>query len=315
VASLKDKLKHSAPARALVRITQKIHPPGFQQLSLYDVGLFYVKGLRQGALVTRATSVSWYFFMAIFPTIIFLFTLIPYVPITNFQVLIFEQLRDPNVMSPEVFKTIEGTVVEILSKPHSGLLSLGFVLSLWFSTNGFSALIGAFNQTYHAMETRTWLQRRVVSIMLVLITTFILFVGVAFLIYTEKIAGKPGFIHYLILAGRWLVLFGMLFLFISLIFYLAPSKKNRWKFLTAGGTFSTFLSVVASIGFAYYVNNFASYNRLYGSIGSLIVIMVWIYFNSMILLLGFELNASIHSAKNHKGNVVDYSIVEKEQEA
>jgi membrane protein len=314
VSKLQEKIRSSAPAKALVRLTQKIHPPGFQQLSLYDVGLFYVKGLRQGALVMRATSVAWYFFLAIFPSIIFLFTLIPYVPIANFQVLLFEQLRDPDVMSPEIFKTVESTITEIMTKPHSGLLSLGFVLSLWFSTNGFSSLIGAFNHTYHSVESRTWLQRRFVSIVLVMITTVIVIAGVTLIIYTEKLAGKEGFIHYLILIVRWIFLFGLLFLFVSFIFYLGPSKKNKWKFLTVGGTFSTFLSVIASIGFAYYATNFGSYNKLYGSLGTLIIVMVFIYFNSLILLLGFELNASIHSAKNHRGPVVDYTPVEKDKE-
>jgi membrane protein len=299
----------------VVKFTKRIHPPGFQQLSLYDVGLFYVKGLQQGALVMRATSVAWYFFLAIFPSIIFLFTLIPYVPIENFQVLLFEQLRDPDVIPPEIFKTVENTILEIMTQQNSGLLSLGFVLALWFSTNGFSSLIGAFNHTYHSLETRTWLQRRIVSIVLSLITAVLLISGCAFLIYTEKLAGKSGFIHYLILSGRWIFLFGLLFLFISMVFYLGPSKKNKWKFLTAGGTFSTLLSVIASVGFAWYVANFGNYNKVYGSIGSLMVVMIFIYFNSLILLLGFELNASIHSAKNQIGNVVDYTAVEEKEEA
>ena len=166
---LVNKINNWAPLKAFVRFTQKIHPPGFEQVSLHDVAKFFFRGLKHGALVTRATSVAYFFFLAIFPSIIFLFTLIPYVPIDNFQIRIFEQLR--LVMPKAAFETAESTIVEILTQPHKGLLSIGFLLSLWFSTNGFSALIGSFNITYHSVETRTWIQRKLVALVLVIITT------------------------------------------------------------------------------------------------------------------------------------------------
>ncbi|HEY6161400.1 MAG TPA: YihY/virulence factor BrkB family protein [Bacteroidia bacterium] len=305
-----DRIKKIPFVSAFIELTKRITVPGFQKLPLHDVGLFFFKGLKHGALVTRATSVAYYFFMTLFPSVIFLFTLIPYVPIKNFQVVLFEQLQ--KVMPGYAFKTAEDTIVEIITKPHSGLLSVGFLLTLWFSTNGFSALISAFNQTYHSMETRSWWQTRMISIALVIITTLIIILGVGLIVLTEKYPGH-GFWYYAIATGRWILLFALLFIFFSLIYYLGPARKNKWKFFSAGSSFATVLSVVASFGFTWYVNNFSSYNKLYGSIGALIVIMLFIYFNSLILLLGFELNASIHSAKNHKGNEVDFSVLEEDQ--
>ena len=295
-----DKIKSFGPIRWSLDLTKKIVLPGFEKIPLHDVGKFFLKGLRHGALNTRATSVSYYFFMAIFPSIIFLFTLIPYVPIDNFQVALFEQLR--LLMPKAAFQEAESTIVEIISKPHKGVLTIGFILTIYYSTNGVNALIGAFNSTYHTVETRTWWQMRLISLLLVGITTAILISGVSLLIYTEYLFTKffsehKALLYYVILFGRWLILFAMFFISVSFIFYLAPSKKNKWKFFSAGSTMATLLSILVSVAFAYYVNNFGTYNKLYGSIGTLIMTMVWIYFNSFILLLGFELNASIIQAK------------------
>ena len=315
MSKFSSKIKKWGPVRWFLDLTKKIVLPGFEKLPLHDVGKFFLKGLRHGALNTRATSVSYYFFMAIFPSIIFLFTLIPYVPIENFQIRLFEQLR--LLMPKAAFQEAESTIVEIISKPHKGVLTIGFILTLYYSTNGVNALIGAFNSTYHTVETRKWWQMRLISFSLVGITTAILIVGIALLIYTEYIFNRffqdhKAILYYVILFGRWLILFIIFFMCVSFIYYLGPSKKNKWKFFSAGSMLATLLSILASVGFAYYVNHFGTYNKLYGSIGTLIMIMVWIYFNSFILLLGFELNASIHSAKNQKKEL-DFSLVEEKE--
>jgi membrane protein len=166
------------------------------------------------------------------------------------------------------------------------------------------------------VETRSWIQTRLIALLLVGITTIILISGIVLLIYTENIfsrffSNEKTLLYYLILFGRWVILFAMFYFSVSSIFYYGPSKKNKWKFFSAGSMLATLLSILASVLFAYYVNHFGTYNKLYGSIGTLIMTMVWIYFNSFILLLGFELNASIHSAKYHNGKEVDFSLLEK----
>lgn len=316
VTKIITSIKKSALVKALKKITQKIVLPGFEQIALYDVGNFFIKGIQHGAIPSRASAVSFSFFLALFPSIIFLFTLIPYIPIDNFQNMLFQMLR--TVMSVSAFAAAQDTIAEIITQPNKGLLSVGFILALYFSTNGFNAMIGAFNRSYHDIESRSWIWQRLISILLVIIITSLLILAIGIIVFTEKaiyhIFNEGLFETWLLLIGRWLVLFALCFSAISFIFYLAPSKKNRWKFFSAGSTFATVLSVLTSIGFSYFVNNFGNYNKLYGSIGTLIVILMWIYFNCLVMILGFELNASIHVAKNHKGKEIDFEGMEQNKE-
>lgn len=294
------KITNSKLISAILKISRRITIPGFEGIPLYNVLGFFFKGLQQGSLTTRASSLAFNFFLAVFPAIIFLFTLIPYVPIDNFQITLFELLRQ--VMPKSAFEAAEGTIVDIIKNQHGSLLSIGFISALYFSTNGFNAMIDGFNNTYHQIETRSALRQRLIALILVLITTILIIVAITLIIYSEFILSKIPLGHisyYSIVIGRYIILFTLFFSIISFIYFLGPSKKTKWKFISAGSTFSTILALLTSFGFAYYVNNFGTYNKLYGSIGTLIIVLLWIYFNSIVLLLGFELNASIHSAKKN----------------
>lgn len=296
--NIRHKITNSKLISAFLKISRRITIPGFEGIPLYDVLRFFFKGLKQGSLTTRASSLAFNFFLAVFPAVIFLFTLIPYVPIDNFQVTLFELLRQ--VMPKSAFEAAEGTIVDIIKNQHGGLLSIGFISALYFSTNGFNAMIDGFNNTYHQIETRSAFRQRLIALTLVLITTVLIIVAIALIIYSEFILSKipmGNISYYSIVIGRYIILFTLFFSIIAFIYFLGPSKKTRWKFLSAGSTFSTIMALLTSFGFAYYVNNFGTYNKLYGSIGTLIIVLLWIYFNSIVLLLGFELNASIQSAK------------------
>ncbi len=278
--------------------SKRIRLPGFEGLPLYDVATFFFKGIYEGAITTRASSLAFNFFLAIFPSIIFLFTLIPYVPIANFQNTLFDLLRD--VMPKAAFEASEETITDIIKNQHGGLLSVGFLSALFFSTNGVNSMIDGFNNSYHAMETRSIFKQRLVSLQLVLITTLLLLAAITFIIYSEVILSKLPLgvgSYYPLQIGRFLVLFMLFFIVISFNYYLGPASKTGWKFFSAGSIFATVLSLLTSMAFAYFVNHFGNYNKLYGSIGTLIIVLLWIYFNSIVLLLGFELNVSIYSAK------------------
>lgn len=293
------RVKGSKLNRAVVGVSKRIVLPGFEGLPLYDVLKFFFTGIGKGALTTRASSLAFNFFLAIFPSIIFLFTLIPYVPIDNFQITLFELMRQ--MMPKAAFEATEETITDIIKNQHGGLLSIGFISALYFSTNGVNAMIEGFNNTYHEIETRSWIRQRVVSLLLVLITTVVLIISITLIIYSEVLLAEiplGNYSYYLIAFGRFLIIFLLFLIIISFNYYLGPAHKTGWKFFTAGSSFATVLSLITSIGFAYYVNHFGKYNKLYGSIGTLIIVLLWIYFNSIVLLLGFELNASIHSAKN-----------------
>lgn len=298
---IKFKLAHK-----LVKASQRIILPGFEGLSLYIVTKFFFHGLHNGTINMRASSLSFNFFLALFPSIIFIFTLIPYIPIEHFQDSLLSQLQ--NVLPKSAFEATEDTISDIIKNQRGGLLSIGFVSALYFSTNGFNAMISAFNETYHQMESRNALMQRLVSLFMVIVNLLMIGAGITLIIFSEiglhKIIHTYKVLYYFILFGKWIVLFGLSFCLISFNYYFGPKRKKGWRFFSAGSTFATVFIIIASLIFSYYVNNFGNYNKLYGSIGTLIVIMMWIYINSLILLLGFDLNASIHSAKRNSGKLL-----------
>ena len=295
-------LERTALVVFLANTARKIILPGFRKMPLYDVAGFFYRGMVEGALPMRASAVSFSFFLALFPTIIFIFTLIPYIPIDNFQERLLSLMAE--FMPGNAYRAAEGTIMDIVTNQRGGLLSIGFITALYFSTNGFNALITAFNATYHDIETRSPFQQRLVSIFLVLVSTFLLTLAISFIIFSELalnyIFEKGQLLYNLIMIGRWAILFGLFYSLISFTYFLGPSRKTKWRFASAGSMVATVLSILMSLGFAWYVNHFDQYNKLYGSIGTLIVVLLWIYFNSLVVLLGFELNASIHQAQQQK---------------
>lgn len=295
------KLIKISPAFRLIKSSRKIILPGFQGLSLYVVSKFFFRGLKNGSINMRASSLAFNFFLAIFPSIIFLFTLIPYIPVENFQDYLFNMLQ--NLLPESAFVTIEDTIVDIIKKPRGGLLSVGFVTALYFASNGFNALINSFNETYHDIEIYKPFQQRLVSLMMLFVNFILLSVGIALIIggefATKYLFESNKALYYILFFAKWIIMFGLCYSLISFNYFAGPKNKKGWSFFSAGSMFATILVIVASIAFAYYVNNFGKYNKLYGSIGTLIVIMMWMYINSLIILLGFDLNASIVSAKKH----------------
>jgi membrane protein len=287
----------------LLDTSKKLVLPGFNDLPVYNVATFFVKGITKGDITSRASSLSFNFFLALFPGIIFLFTLIPYVPINNFQDQLLNMIKD--VMPRNAYQATRETIEDIIKHQRGGLLSIGFITALYFSTNGIHAIIGAFNKTYHAIETRSGFKQRLVSIMLTMILFSLLLIAIAIIIFgeisihyfTEKGLLENIFTFYLILAAKWITILVLLIFAFSILYYFGPAKKGKWRFISPGSLLATILSILTSLGFNYFVNNFGQYNKLYGSIGTLIVVLLWIYFNSIILLIGFELNASIDHAK------------------
>ena len=285
-------------------ISKKFKPWEFEGLSIYDVTIFFWKGLMEGAITTRASSLAFNFFLAFFPAIIFLFTLIPYIPIESFQETLMDLLGRvlPESTNKMAFKTID----DIVNNPRGGLLSVGFVLALYFSTNGVSALIEAFNSSFHIRESRSFLYQRYISLVLTLILSIMLILTIALIIFGKTFLSTllaNGTISseylYLFTFSRWILMSSFLLFGISLLFYLAPNQKVKWKLFSPGTIFSSLFVIITSIIFSYYINNFAQYNQIYGSIGTLIIILLWMYFNSIILLTGFEINASIIASKKH----------------
>jgi len=289
----------------LIQLSKKIKLNSFYNLSLYDILFFFYKGVKQGAITTRASSLAFNFFLAFFPSIIVLFTLIPYIPIVDLQDTLMELIT--TILPPHTNEIAFATIYDIINNPRSGLLSIGFVLTIFFATNGVNSLIEAFNSSYHINESRSIIQQRLLSLGITFLLSCILMITILlimfsktvvnYLIITEIIENKS--IEY-ILFGKWMVIIIMLFVGISIIYHFGPTIKKKFKLFTPGSIISTCLIIITSSFFNYYISNFAEYNKVYGSIGTLIIILLWMYINSIILLIGFELNASIFNAKEQK---------------
>lgn len=290
----------------ITRLSKKIILPGFDGLPLYDVVMFFFAGINKSSLISRANSLSFIFLLGIFPAILFFFTLIPYIPIENLQITIMQSIE--NILPEHAYITVQDTIEGIVKQEHGGLLSIGFLFSIYFSSNGMLGIMKAFNRTSHTIETRSFFKIRFVSVILVFIVTTLIILAASSLIGTSIVVNyladnnviKSEFTYILINLGKWLITLIMGFTAISFIYYLAPANRKNFKFISAGSTLATILSFLFIIGFNYYIDSFAQYNKLYGSIGTLIILMLWINLNAIVLLIGFELNASIYVAKRKR---------------
>ncbi|MCX6257259.1 MAG: YihY/virulence factor BrkB family protein [Bacteroidia bacterium] len=277
--------------------------PGFEKVPLYNVTVIFFRGLWEGAISTRASSIAFNFFIALFPAIIFFFTLIPFISSIDFQFEILALLK--SILPVNAYIIIKDTLEDIITNRRGSLLSFGFVAALYFSTSGLSSMIDAFNNSYHIQKTRSWMSQRLLSIVLTIILTILITTAVILMVFSETVINylvhmhvlEVGRTYYLLIFGKWVIILALLFFAISILYYFAPVKKDKWRFISAGSTLATLLTIATSVGFSYYINNFGNYNKLYGSIGTILVLLVWMYFNSLVLLIGFELNVSIQNAK------------------
>lgn len=288
---------------AIIEQIKQFTLPGFDRQPLFSVSKFFIKSLSNGALTVRASSIAFNLFLAIFPALIFFFSMIAYIPIDNFHEELMKLLKD--MMPTNVFESIQSTILDTIKHKRTGLLSIGFIMALYFSTNGINALISAFNASQFISEKRNWIQMRGVSLLLVIILSLLITLAIGVLVFSNKGLDylveneilKKNLTYYLILIAKWIIVLLSFFLSISFLYFLAPARKSKFRFISAGSSLATILSIMISLGFSYYVNNFGQYNKIYGSIGTLIVLMLWLYFNSLVLLIGYELNWSIKNSK------------------
>jgi membrane protein len=239
--------------------------------------------------------------MAIPPICLFLFTLIPHLPFIKKRT-IEVQLRTlitDIIPAREHNKNLIDFVDSFLDHPKIGLLSFGFVLLLFFGSNGMIGLMQSFNKNYIGSAKRTGLQNRWVAIRLTALIMSLLMACLLLLIMQGAVLKWLGIENALLLKiivlARWVFIVGLIFFSIAFIYKYAPDIRKKWKLASPGSILATTLSIIATVGFSIFVNNFGKYNALYGSIGTVIVLMSLVYINSLVLLIGYELNVSIHS--------------------
>ena len=285
------------------RAIKKAELPGFDGAPLDLVAKLIIKGLfGRGVLVTRASSIAFNLLMAFLPASIFLFTLIPFIPIPNFQtelVRLFE-----NIMPVNAYSFLEPTIVDVITNRSGTLLLLMLFATIIFSTNGIHALMHAFVVSAHGFTSRTWIQQRKIAIFLLVIILLMFSLSGALIILSRSVTDRLvelgvlrlNLVFYIVMTFKWALIIAMLFFAISTLYYLVPAKKKDFRYISPGSIVATTLFILTSMGFSAYVNDFGQYNKLYGTIGTLIVILIWLYLNSIALLVGFELNVSIKAA-------------------
>ncbi len=284
----------------LRKTAQNVRLPLFDGLSAYDVAVFFWKGIYEGSVSSRAASISFSFFLALFPGVIFLFTLIPFIPVAGFQSELFKLLRD--VLPPNSFDAAYTTITDILTIKRGDLLSVTVLAAFFFATNGTLSLIGNFGQSIHRLNVRGFWSQYLAAFLLTLALSVLLIVGITVLTLSEVnlgewVGGELGL--WIAAATRWIVLLGLVLLSISLLFYFGPMRSAPWRFVSPGALLATLLVWLTSYLFGIYVTDFSQYNQLYGSIGTLMIIQLWLYVNAIGLIIGFELNASMAEAKNY----------------
>ncbi|HEY4194063.1 MAG TPA: YihY/virulence factor BrkB family protein [Mucilaginibacter sp.] len=289
--------------RYLIECTKYIAFPGFKPMSLYTVAVFFFGEIKQGTLANKASSLAYNFMLALFPATIFLFTLIPYIPIRHFQDNLLTILGQ--ILPNDAYIALKSTIIDIVKTQNAKLFSFGFLTALFFATNGVSRLMQDFNKSSLINESRSYLKRRWVALVLTVVISMSMLVAVSIMIAGHRLLiflqhhfyskAQGWFIAIALL--KWIIVIIIFFVTVSLLYRYGPAHKQKWKFLSPGSILATSLAVITSLGFTYYINNFASYNKIYGSIGTLIVMMIWLYLNSLIILIGFELNASVELGK------------------
>ncbi len=301
--SLKKRIRNSKRIDNLIEKAKKVSFPGFAGIAIYDVGRLFIDAIIAGVLPQRAAAISYNFLMALFPTLLIIFALIPIIPIQGFQIELMEYIVD--FLPANTNESVVVILNEIITKPQNGILSIGFILSMWFATNGFNSIIVAFNSSIHIKESRSYfsvIKTAFVLFVVFFIANIITIAGFIFDKYIiEAIVGLgymvQGTSYYVLVTLDWILRIAMLFFQIAFIYWYAPNYEKRFRLISLGATFTTVVYILVAFLFNLYISNFSKYNVLYGSIATLIIIMVWMYISAFILLIGFEINTSIVQAK------------------
>lgn len=301
IKKIKNQVESSRPASYMVRKSKETQLPGFHGIPLFDVVKFFIAQVRTVGMTERASAIAFNFVMAIPPAIIFLFTLIPFMPIsTEFEEQLYGLIRDI-VPGEKNHGVLIGFLKDFINNPRTDLLSIGFILSLWFSSNAIMGVMRSFDKNYIGFKKRKMIQKRITAIKITLVlyifvlATLLLFIGQGSVLNFLGVENR--LLRGIFLNTRWLIIILLMFACISFIYRHAPAVHKKWRMLNPGSILATALMLILTLGFSWWVSQFGNFNQLYGSIGTVLILMALVFVNSLVLLIGFELNVSITSLK------------------
>ncbi len=288
--------------------------PGLDGVPVYTLLSFFISEIKKNSLAVRAKSIAYSFFLSMFPALLFIFTLIPYVLILlnmqNIDAYILKLIKDISP-SPEIFKFLKSFIQPFLSdltqNKRPSLLTSTFILTIFLTSNGVVALMSSFDKSYDHYKKRNAIHTRVVALKITFLLVFLFIFSMALVVAGQDILElvldyfhiQNTFTNILFNLIRYSTIILLFFFSISLIYYYGPATKKKYRFISTGATVATFLSILASIGFSYYVKHFVKLNTLFGSIGTVMILMIWLNINAFVLLIGYEINAAIYY---HKSN-------------
>lgn len=296
------KLIWSRPFRRLIGWAQRIVLPGFAGFDLYRITRFFIGALTKGHIITRASAIAFKLFLAFFPAVIVLLTLIPYVPITDFQARLLGIFHD--MMPGEVFRFIEGTLHDLVVKKHGTLLSVSFIVGLYLASNSIDAILAGFSASSNLEKWHSPLKQRLLSLGLLVALCLLMVVAIPVLTFggiAIRQVDELGLLNdrasvWALFALKWAVSILVVIVAVALLYGAGDPHARRFRVFTPGSLLAVFLILLISQALAFMFSNITNYNALYGSIGAILAVQLWIYFNMIAVLVGYELNMSIGRA-------------------
>ncbi|MCW5906870.1 MAG: YihY/virulence factor BrkB family protein [Chitinophagales bacterium] len=280
--------------------------PGFDKIPVFDVVRFFIAEIRANSLGMRSRAIAFSFFLALFPALTFVFSLIPYIPYLNnmdvyIMKVISEVLPDKEIYT-FVSSFTEPLLRDLAKNKRTGLLTGSIFLVLFLTSNGVMAMLSSFDKSYDNYKKRNALQTRYIALKITLLLILLFFFSVTLIVLGQdflsfilnELGIKSKITQLLISLLRYVLLILMFFFSLSLIYYYGPATKKKYRFISTGATVATILSILISFGFSYWVSNFNKLNVIFGSIGTIMLLLIWLNINSFVLLIGYEINASIH---------------------
>ena len=311
IAALKRYFTEHPVVIGLLKYARENSLIGFHGVPIYDVVVFVINEATRDDLFTRANSVAFSFFLSLFPSILTIFTLVPFAlnflsiwfpALENFNLTLYDEIK--RVMPGQAGDIVFGFVQEITNSPKIGLLSFGFLLAVFFSSNGMMSLMQAFEKSYvKVFRQRGFFRKRMVAVGLTFLIGLFIIASVVLVILGDSMIGwinywfgLGGFASFLVNSLRWVMMLALYYIIIGSLYRYGAATIKRFSYLSPGVTLATILSLLTSVAFSFYIdgfNRYDTYTKFYGSIATIIIVMLWFQLNALILIIGFEMNAAI----------------------
>jgi membrane protein len=307
-------IKNSMLVKWTSKILLGIKPPGFEGMNLYDLTVFLTRSFKEGDYAIRAAAISFNLILSIFPLLLVILALIPYLPISGFQASVLAEIKlfIPDNMNELIIPTLEDLILE----KHYFVLSIGFILTIYYASNSINTILRSFNSSFQIDLKRHPIKQRLIALSLSLVWAFLSLGAIVLMILgedliilmQESLSINETITYYLGHGIKWVVVFFMLILGITILYNFGNPEMKKFKFISAGSSLAALVIILASVGFITYATNFGNYNELYGSLGSLIVLLLWINLCSRILLIGFELTTKIDAVRRVNPDATEISV-------